>query len=64
MENKEYAALIRLAVAGDRYAFEAVIERFMPLVNSKSVRKGKLDEDLRQYILMCIVVKWPSFRIR
>ena len=64
MKNNEFAALIRSAAAGDRYALEEVIRKFMPLINRKSARKGKIDEDMRQYIMMCIVAKWPKFLIR
>ena len=64
VEDHEFAELIRLAIAGDRHALDEVIRSYMPLFNKKSRRDGKIDEDLRQYIMLCVVVKLPGFRIR
>jgi hypothetical protein len=53
--------VLRAAVAGEPYAVEAILLRFMPLINSKSVVGKELDEDMRQYIMMRVIMLLPKF---
>ena len=61
MESRRFSDVLRAAVAGDPYAVEAILSRFMPLINSRSVMSDAFDEDLRQYILMRIIMLLPKF---
>jgi DNA-directed RNA polymerase specialized sigma subunit len=61
VESRRFSEVLRAAVAGDPDAMEAIIAKYMPLVNRKSITDGKLDEDMRQYILMRIVMQIPRF---
>ena len=61
MESRLFSEVLRQAVAGDPYAAEAILSRYMPLINRRSVINGALDEDYRQYILMRIIMLLPKF---
>jgi len=61
MENGKLAEAIRLAVSGDREAIGMAIECFMPLINSRSIINKRIDEDLRQHIIMYTLVRIPRF---
>jgi hypothetical protein len=64
MENSEFSGIIRKALVGDRDALARVIERYMPLINNRSVIDGKIDEDLRQCIILRVIEKLPGFNPR
>ena len=64
VKNTEFADVIQKAIAGDRDSIERVIERYMPLINNQSIIDGKIDEDLRQYIILNIIKKLPGFTPR
>jgi len=64
INNNGFAEIIRKAVAGDRNAVEQIILRYKKLINRRSVIDGKIDEDLRQYIIMYVIEKLPSFKPR
>jgi DNA-directed RNA polymerase specialized sigma subunit len=61
MENRKFSEVLRDAVAGDPDAVETLISRYMPLINSRSIVGGELDEDLRQYILLRVILQIPKF---
>jgi hypothetical protein len=61
MESRRFSDVLRAAVAGDPFAVEAILDRYMPLINSRSVIDGALDEDMRQYILMRVIMLIPKF---
>jgi hypothetical protein len=63
MEIRKLSEVVRAAIAGDVESVEAIIARYMPLFNKLSVVNGKLDEDLRQYILMRAMMKLQTFEI-
>ena len=63
MKSRKFSEVLREAIAGNPDAVEAIILRYMPLIDSRSQINGELDEDLRQYILMRIVMQIPSFHI-
>ena len=65
MESKMFTDVLREAIAGDPDAVEAILQRYSPLINSRSRSHidGKLDEDLRQYIYMRVVMQIPKFSI-
>ena len=61
MESRKLSEVLRAAVAEEPDAMEAIIAKYMPLVNRHSTIGGKLDEDMRQYILMRVVMQIPRF---
>ncbi len=61
MESRPFSEVLRAAVAGNPHAVEAVLARYMPLINSRSRVDGVLDEDLRQYIMMRLIMVIPNF---
>ena len=64
MTNIEFRNILTAAVAGEHYALEIILEQYSPLINRYSVIDGKLDEDLRQYILMHIALNISKFSIQ
>ncbi len=63
MTNIEFRNILTSAVAGEHYALEIILKQYSPLINRYSVIDGKLDEDLRQYILMHIALNIGKFSI-
>ena len=61
MSNKELKDLIVKAQAGDNEAMTDILELYMPLINKHSFVNGRLDEDLRQNILLEIVKSVKKF---
>lgn len=55
--------LLERAIAGCRHSIRVLLQMYEPLINGHSYLHGKLDEDLRQYIIMHIVRKLPKFKI-
>ena len=55
MTNEQFREVLIKAQAGDNEAMTDILEMYMPLINKHSYVNGKLDEDLRQNILMEIV---------
>ena len=51
------------AVAGDAEALTDIVELYMPLINYYSYVDSKLDEDLRQAILLHLLEKISKFQI-
>ena len=61
MESRRFSEVVRDARAGTPDAVEAVLARYMPLINSQSVIDDKFDEDMRQYIIMRVITQLPKF---
>ena len=55
MTNEQFRELLIKAQAGDNEAMTDILEKYMPLINKHSYVNGRLDEDLRQNILLEIV---------
>ena len=55
MTNEQFRELLIKAQAGDNEAMTDILEMYMPLINKHSYVNGRLDEDLRQNILLEIV---------
>ena len=64
MAEKRFSDTLRRAVNGEHDAVNAILEQYMPLVNTYSFIDGKFDEDCRQYILERIVKQLPKFELR
>jgi len=61
VESRAFSVVLRAAVNGDPNAIEALLRRYMPLFNNRSIVHGKFDEDLRQYIMMRVAMELPKF---
>ena len=55
MTNEQFRELLIKAQAGDNGSMTDILEMYMPLINKHSYVNGRLDEDLRQNILLEIV---------
>ena len=55
MTNDEFRKLLIRAQAGDNEAMTDILEMFMPLINKHSYVNDRLDEDLRQNIILEIL---------
>jgi len=55
MTNEQFRELLIKAQAGDNEAMTDILEMYMPLINKHSYVNGKLDEDLRQTIILEIL---------
>ena len=61
MKSKRFSEVLRSACANDPDVMEAILARYMPLINKHSTINGKLDEDMRQYIIIHVITKLPKF---
>lgn len=52
MTKSEFLITLSEAVSGNTDALADIMEQYMPLINHYSYVDGKLDEDLRQDILL------------
>lgn len=63
MKPEEFRAILQAAVAGSHEALEKILELYEPLINKHSRINGKMDEDLKQYILIHIALNISKFDI-
>ena len=63
MNAHEFRDTLERALSGDRTALDTILLLYMPLINRYSRIDGELDEDLRQYILLHIIMKIGEFKI-
>lgn len=63
MTADKFCRTLTEAIEGSNEALADIIELYMPLINRHSQVDGKLDEDLRQYILLHIFKKISNFSI-
>ena len=61
MSNEEFRVMLEGAVAGSHKDLETLLELYMPLINHYSMLSGKLDEDLRQYLMIHIALNISKF---
>ena len=61
LSNNEFREILVRAQAGDNEAMTDILEMYMTLINKHSFVNGKLDEDLRQNILLQIVKSIKNF---
>lgn len=62
--EKIFHEYLRRAILGDVEAVEWIIQKYLPLINKYSRWKGKLDEDMRQYIEVQIFRKISKFNLQ
>lgn len=63
MNNERFELILHAAVRGEKDALEELLELYMPLIDRYSYVEGRLDEDLRQYLLMHIVKQIRKFKL-
>ena len=63
MKPEEFKKILEGAVAGNHEDIETLFELYMPLIENNSYLYGRLDEDLKQYILMHIALNISKFKI-
>lgn len=63
MNAHEFRDTSERALSGDRTALEAILLLYMSLINRYGRIDGEPDEDLRQYILLHIIMKIGEFKI-
>jgi len=61
MTPEEFSRILKGAVAGSHGDLEQILKLYMPLINKHSYWNGKLDEDLRQYIMIHIALNISKF---
>ena len=61
MNSTEFQAVLQKAVKGDRVALEQLLILYKPLIDHASMVNGRLDEDLRQEIMLHLVKAIPQF---
>ena len=63
MTKDEFRKTLQGAVAGNHGDLETILKMYGPLINKYSYLNGKLDEDLRQYIMIHIALNISKFSL-
>ena len=63
MKPEEFRRILEEAIAGSHEALERIFGLYDPLINKHSWVNSKLDEDLRQHILIHIALNISKFDI-
>ena len=62
MDAQEFESVLNRAVSGSHEDIELILKLYAPLIDRQSYLNGKLDEDLRQYILIHIIKNISKFK--
>ena len=63
MNHKEFEKMLQAAVSGSHEALEQLFLLYAPLIDKHSKIDGRIDEDLRQYLLIHIALNISKFVI-
>lgn len=63
MTKEEFYSVLTGAVAGCHENLEQILELYMPLIDRNSYINGRLDEDLKQYLMIHIALHIGKFPI-
>ena len=63
MTNMEFRDVLSKAIQGDKTAIEQLLILYKPMIDNASKVNKKLDEDLRQEILLTLFQAIPKFKI-
>lgn len=63
MTDHEFRNILTAAIQGDMDALANIVELYLPLIDRYSWVHGKLDEDLRQEILLELCKSIVRFKI-
>lgn len=58
-----FVDILKRAIAGDENAILMILKIYEPLIKSNSKWRGKLDEDLEEYIIIQIIKNIHKFKI-
>lgn len=58
-----FVDILQKAIAGDENAILMILKIYEPLIKSNSKWRGKLDEDLEEYIIIRIIKNIHKFKI-
>ena len=58
-----FVDILKRAIAGDENAILMILKIYEPLIKSNSKWRGKLDEDLEEYIIIRIIKNMHKFKI-
>lgn len=61
MINKQFSDVLQGAVEGNHEDLEEILKLYMPLIDRYSYLNGKLDEDMKQYIVIHIALNISKF---
>ena len=59
----EHIRVQKGAVMGNHRDLETILELYMPMIEHNSYLYGRMDEDLKQYILIHIALNISKFKI-
>ena len=59
----DFVDILQKAIAGDENAILMILKIYEPLIKSNSKWRGKLDEDLEEYIIIRIIKNMHKFKI-
>ena len=63
MTDREFTFLLRDAIHGNERALEEILALYMPMINGRSLISGKVDEDLKQLIMIRIAFNIRKFEM-
>ena len=63
MTASEFKKVLQGAVLGNHRDLEPILELYMPMIEHNSYLYGRLDENLKQYILIHIAFNISKFKI-
>lgn len=63
MSKEEFHNALTGAVAGSHEDVAQILELYMPLIDKHSYVNGRLDEDLKQYLMIHIALQIGKFPI-
>lgn len=58
-----FVDILKRAIVGDENAILMILKIYEPLIKSNSKWRGKLDEDLEEYIIIRIIKNIHKFKI-
>ncbi len=63
MKEKDFEVRLEKAIAGDESAILELIGQYEPLINKYSRWSGKINDDLKQYIILRFLKSIKNFKI-
>lgn len=63
MKSQSFIDLLNGAIGGNNEDIEKILIMYDPLITNASYLNGKLDEDLKQYLLIHIIKNISKFKI-
>lgn len=60
---EEFRKVLEGAIAGNKNDIETIIDIYLPLINRFSVINGVIDEDLRQELMIHVVLNLSKFTL-